>query len=191
MPQTNPHILNPEKWLDDHGDYLFTHARNRVADAETAEDLVQETFLSAWRARESFQGKASEKTWLVSILKNKIVDHYRKTLVKDEDQSGRKEVPLSFFSEDGHWQPEAVGHDWDSLASAHVESSEFFSVFQKCIEQMRGNAKAAFVLKYLDNEESEMICKSLDISPSNFWVIIHRAKLQLRGCLDKNWFNEI
>ena len=56
---------------------------------------------------------------------------------------------------------------------------------------MRGNAKAAFVLKYLDNEESEMICKSLDISPSNFWVIIHRAKLQLRGCLDKNWFNEI
>jgi RNA polymerase sigma-70 factor (ECF subfamily) len=127
---------------------------------------------------------------LVSILRNKIIDYYRKTLVKDENQSGKTETPISYFDTEGNWLPERASSDWDALAEAQLESKEFFSAFYKCVDDLGGRAQAAFTMKYLDQEESEDICKALDISPSNFWVIIHRAKLKMRDCLDKNWFNQ-
>ena len=183
-------LLNPESWIANYGDYLFNYARIRLPDNETAEDVVQETLLSAWRGRKNFKGNSSEKTWLLSILKNKIIDHFRKTLIKGE-QEGRKETPLSFFNTDGTWQPETVGTDWNMLASAELESKEFFAVFQKCVDALTGKGLEAFSLKYLEDLDSENICKALNITPSNFWVIIHRAKLQLRKCLDTNWFNQL
>ena len=112
------HTLNPENWLEKYGDYLYNYAFSRVSDAATAEDIVQETFLSAYKSKENFEGRASEKTWLASILKNKIIDHYRKTLIKDPEQSGKKETPISFFSEDGSWQMDIAGQDWNTEASA-------------------------------------------------------------------------
>jgi RNA polymerase sigma-70 factor (TIGR02943 family) len=184
------HPLEPEKWLDNYGDYLYSFARSRINDAETAEDLVQETLLNAWRSKDRFEGRSTEKTWLTSILRNKIIDHYRKTLVKDDDKPGKKETPLSYFDSEGNWLPEAESNDWDALASAQLESKEFFSAFRKCLGYLNGKAHAAFTMKYLDEEESETICKALDISPSNFWVIIHRAKLKMRDCLDTNWFHQ-
>jgi len=185
------HTLNPDLWLDKYGDYLYNYAISRVSDAETAEDLVQETFLSAFKSKDNFEGRASEKTWLASILKNKVIDHYRKTLIKDPEQSGKKETPMSFFSKDGSWQMDLAGHDWNTEASAALESAEFFKVFHNCVEGIKGKTNAAFTMKYLDEEESEEICKALEISPSNYWVMIHRAKIQLRDCLDKNWFHNI
>ncbi len=98
--------LEPDKWVERFADYLFRYAFSRVNDQTVAEDLVQETFLSAWKARERFEGRSTEKTWLSSILKNKIIDHYRKTLVKSEEISGKKETPISFFSDDGSWMPQ-------------------------------------------------------------------------------------
>ncbi len=184
------HQLDPKNWLDNYGDYLYSFARSRLGDAETAEDLVQETLLNAWRSKDRFEGRSSEKTWLVSILRNKIIDYYRKNLVKGDDQSGKKETPISHFNDDGSWQPEATATNWNALATAQIESKEFFEAFNKCIDGLKGNSHAAFVMKYLDEEESEDICKALEITPSNFWVIIHRAKLKMRDCLDKNWFNQ-
>lgn len=183
--------LKPEKWIDEYGDYLFRHARSRVSEVEVAEDLVQETFLNAYKARHNFEGKASEKTWLVSILKNKIIDHYRKTLIKNPDQQGRKEVPVSFFSADGTWDLDHTGNDWKIDASSELESKEFFQIFNKCVSGIHGKSGEAFVLKYLDGEKSDDICKAMNISPSNYWVLIHRAKLKLRECLDKNWFSNL
>lgn len=185
------HVLHPDLWLDNNGDYLYNYALGRVSDAETAEDLVQETFLSAFKSRDNFEGRASEKTWLASILKNKIIDHYRKTLIADPEQTGKKETPMSFFSKDGNWQMDLAGHDWNTEPSAELESEEFFSVFQHCLDALKGKSNAAFKMKYLDEEEPEDICKALEISSSNYWVLIHRAKLQLRDCLDKNWFMQI
>ena len=101
------------------------------------------------------QGRSSEKTWLVSILRNKIIDYYRKNLVKGDDQSGKKETPISHFNDDGSWQPEATATNWNALATAQIESKEFFEAFNKCIDGLKGNSHAAFVMKYLDEEESE------------------------------------
>ncbi len=185
------HSLNPNKWIDNYADYLYNYAKTRVSEKEVAEDLVQETFLSAYKARENYQGRATEKTWLISILKNKVIDHYRKTLVKDPEISGRKETPISFFSQDGAWDLDHVGTDWRIDASSQLESVEFKEIFKKCVSNLKGKSLAAFQLKYIDFEESEAICKALNISPSNFWVIIHRAKLNLRNCLNKNWFDQI
>lgn len=183
--------LQPDLWIVNYGDYMYNYARQRVADDATAEDLLQETLLSAWKARDRFEGRSSEKTWLLSILKNKIIDHYRKTLTKGEEESGRKEVPMSFFSDDGSWQSGFKSTNWDSTATAQIESKEFFEVFQKCLDALKGKGHTAFTMKYIDEAESDEICKELDISPSNFWVLIHRAKLQLRNCLDTNWFNQL
>lgn len=183
--------INPEKWIDNYGDYLFKFATSRVNEAEIAEDLLQETFLSAYKAKDRFEGRSTEKTWLLSILKNKIIDHYRKTLVKDKEQSGRKEIPISYFSHDGSWQMEHTGTDWNMDGSRELESKEFFMAFQKCVDAIKGKTNLAFTMKYIDEEDSDEICKALEISASNYWVMIHRAKIQLRDCLDKNWFKNI
>ena len=98
---------------------------------------------------------------------------------------------IYFPSKDGNWQMDVAGHDWNTEASAELESEEFFNVFHKCVDGIKGKTNAAFTMKYLDEEESEEICKALEISPSNYWVMIHRAKIQLRDCLDKNWFHNI
>jgi|SRR6185437_119880 len=98
-------ILNPEKWIDNYADYLYSFAYNRVSDEETAKDLVQETFLSALKAREGFKGEASEKTWLVSILKRKIIDLYRKNAAHPQqsfEESDQYKVAYShYFTESG------------------------------------------------------------------------------------------
>ena len=183
--------LHPNNWVDKYADYLFRYALNKVSDYAVAEDLVQETFLSAWKARDKFEGRSSEKTWLSSILKNKIIDYYRKTLVKDENIAGKKETPISFFSDNGNWIPENSGNDWNMDVSAQLDTQEFFEAFNRCVENIKGKGKIAFSLKYLDDEKADYICKELNITPTNYWVIIHRAKLELRRCLDLTWFNKI
>ncbi len=183
--------LEPNSWVDNYADYLYRYAQSRVNDSAVAEDLVQETFLSAWKARERFEGRSSEKTWLSSILKNKIIDYYRKALVKDENISGKKETPISYFSDDGNWMPDERGNDWSMDAGAQLESKEFFEIFKTCVSAIRGKAQMAFALKYVEDEKTEDICKELNITPTNYWVLIHRAKLQLRKCLDQKWFNNI
>lgn len=183
--------LEPDLWVTNYADYLYRYAHSRVNDKAVAEDLVQETFLSAWKARERFEGRSSEKTWLSSILRNKIIDYYRKVLVKDEGISGKKETPISFFSEDGSWMPEETGTDWNLDTGARLESKEFFEIFHGCVDVIKGKSKMAFALKYIDDKKTEDICKELSITPTNYWVLIHRAKLQLRKCLDTKWFNSL
>ena len=187
-------ILQPATWPDLYGTYLVTFAYMRVSDKDLAQDLVQDTFFSALKAKDNFEGKASEKTWLVSILKNKIIDYYRKTGLKDAKGNrmpGKKNGSLENFFEEGQWKEGTRPLRWNMDETHPVETKEFFEVFHKCVGKLKGKGAIAFRMKYIDHEESEDICKALKITPSNYWVLIHRAKLQLRECLDKNWFNEI
>jgi RNA polymerase sigma-70 factor (TIGR02943 family) len=190
---TEREILNPQKWLLLYGDYLFSLAMYRVGHKETSEDLVQETFVSAMRMKETFRGDSSEKTWLVSILKNKIIDYYRKKDVLKDTTSYLKETEDSFsehFFEkgNGHWLGTAAPQEWTTYADSALTENEFYQVLHGCIQKMPPSLISIFTMKFIDDEDSETICKVSNISSSNYWVIIHRAKVLVRSCLEKKWF---
>jgi len=145
--------------------------------------------LAALEKAKRFEGRSSERTWLTAILKNKIIDVYRrkssgllKTTVASSDETD------DFFEEDtGHWkveyQPQPFGLDtFDPLAG-----KEFNTVLQACMKKLPALWLSVFTMKHIDDEETGSICKELNVTASNFWVIIHRAKVNLRACLQKNW----
>ncbi len=187
--------LQPSKWLQLYGDFLFSLALLKTGNKELAEDLVQETFLSAVKAKESFKGKSSEKTWLVAILKNKIVDHYRKKdVLKQADDyltTTEQSFHNSFFNSEeasfGHWTKDTSPLDWKKGADAVVNSKEFYKILQDCIDKLPPRLVPVFLARFIDEEDAEIICKEFDLSSSNYWVLIHRAKVLMRSCLEKNW----
>jgi RNA polymerase sigma-70 factor (ECF subfamily) len=186
-------ILKPINWVNTYGDYLYSLAVIKVSNRETAEDLVQETFLSAFKAKDSFKNESSEKTWLTSILKNKIIDHYRKKdVLKDVNSyisDTDKGFDEHFFNEhNGHWLEESGPLVWNEFADAKVNQNEFNKIVQYCIQKMPAKLIPVFIAKFLEEADSEIICKEFNISSSNYWVIVHRAKVLIRSCLEKNWF---
>ena len=180
--------FNPELWVQKYSDALYAYTIVRVNDSGLAEDLVQETFLSAWKNRASFKGEASEKNWLYTICKNKIIDHYRK---KASSIIRRAEVDTSddYFNEAEHWTKESEPNDWGIDYKQPVETKEFYSILELCKKKLQDMQQSVFVMKFMEGIETDEICKVLNITPSNYWVLIHRAKLQLRSCLEKNWIN--
>ncbi len=188
MPETGK--IAPSSWIDNYADALFNYALVRLSDRETAKDLVQETFLSALRNLESFRGDSSEKTWLFSILKNKIIDYYRKkgsektVSLSDAEETSGLEL---YFDEEGEWKSTAQPADWSESGHDDLRSREFHEILRKCLSKLTAQCRSIFVLKYMDELEFEEICKRLEISTSNYWVIMHRAKLGLRKCIEKNW----
>jgi len=189
--------LDPKNWLPSYGDFLFSFAMLKTGDRMIAEDLVQETFLSAIKAKDSFQGNSSEKTWLAAILKNKIIDHYRKKeILKQADtylSSTNDSFHAAFFSNNednwGHWNKETAPSEWSAQsADAIVNSKEFYKILLYCIEKMPAKLAPVFLARFIDEDDAENICKEFNLSSSNYWVIIHRAKVLVRNCLEKNWF---
>lgn len=186
---------NPAAWVKLYADDLYKFAVTKVSDNGLAQDLVQETFLSALQALEQFRGESSEKTWLMAILKNKITDHFRKfnktaiTISIEEDKTSDSDPHHFFFNEKGHWRKEMAPKAWITEISGQQDQVDFFTILRGCMGKLTSIGKAVFHLKYLEEKESADICKDLSISSSNYWVIIHRAKLQLRACLEKNWFS--
>lgn len=188
--------LEPEKWIERYSDVLFNYTISRINKREVAEDLVQETFFSALKGKDSFLGNASEKTWLISILKRKIIDHYRKKSTQNElsvlDKNSKDDFMNHFFnkeSSEGHWTNNSSPQEWKKDFQTGIESDEFNSILKNCLGKLPEKANAVFTLKNMEDLDSEEICKELQITPSNYWVLMHRAKLQLRECMEKNWFN--
>ncbi len=187
---------NPADWINKHGDYLFSIAMLRVGNRETAEDLLQETFLAAIRGINEFRGDSSERTWLVSILKNKVADYFRKKDVLRETASYLTDTDSAFhqyFFEDdhehyGHWKNGRAPRQWDVQVDPDAMDGELELVLQNCIQTLPERLRSAFTARYIDDEKSENICKELGITPSNYWVLIHRAKVIVRECLGRNWF---
>jgi len=180
----------PAKWIENFSDSLFSYAIVRVSDREIARDLVQETFLSALQNLASFRGDSSEKTWLFTILKNKIIDHYRKSSTDKTVSFSEVEGVFSlddYFDADGEWKESAGPVNWSGGGHDDFHSKEFHEVLQKCLSKLTAQCRAIFTLKYLEELEFEEICKKLLVSTSNYWVIMHRAKLTLRRCIEKNW----
>lgn len=167
---------------------LYRYALPRVNNTEVAKDLVQDTFLAAWRNRENFKGEISEKNWLYTILKNKIIDHFRKASTRLTDSLPGVADEEPYFDEAQHWIPASYPKDWNNDSDAPIIQKEFFDVLRSCKSKLKQLQNTVFTMKYLDGLDSEEICKALNLTASNYWVLIHRAKLQLRACLEKNWF---
>jgi len=196
MPEESKHILEPHRWVERYGDYLFNYAIVRVNDSEIAEDLVQEAFLAGLISRDGFRGDSSERTWLTSILKRKIIDTYRKKYTSKEFSLGEFEQTVldgDFYNGEepmkGHWL-EGKGPNSNSfLPEGELERAELMEYIRLCIENLKPQLAAAFIMKMIDDEDSETICKELGITASNLWVILHRARLKMRDCLEKKWLN--
>lgn len=187
MSENNLHTLNPEKWVDMHSDYLFNYTITRIDTHEVAKDIVQETFLAALKAKQNFRGQAAERTWLISILKRKIIDHYRKI----NSAKGKAEVKVDFYDEGdnkGRWIEERVPQNWNNEAERNIENNELKNVLDDCIESLPEKYRSVFLLKTVQQYETDEICNELGITASNLWVIVHRARHQLRACLETNWF---
>lgn len=187
-------VLDPERWLADHGDYLYHFALNRVRDTAVAEDLVQESLLAALRAAGRYAGRSSERTWLAGILKNKVLDYYRR--------AGRETsfTDLEFYSEDedrtfdnpsfpDHWNGPWAPQPWPEPGAA-LDSEAFWKVFRLCVAKVPERAARVFLLREVDGVPSDEICRTLDITPNNLWVMLHRTRMALRRCLEENWFCE-
>ena len=180
--------LNPNKWIGNYADYLFNYAVVRVNDSDLAKDLVQETFFAGLKSAKNFEGKATERTWLVSILKRKVIDHYRKI----NSNKGKAEVRMNFYEggeNEGSWIEERVPQSWANASEKDIENEELKSQLDSCIAKLPEKYAMVFRMKTIQEFETEEICKELDITASNLWVIIHRARTQLRKCMEDNWFN--
>lgn len=183
-----PHA-NPERWVDDHGDCLFHFALTRVRHREVAEDLVQETLLAAVRTQENFGGRSTERSWLVGILKNKIADHFRKL--------GRETTftDLEFFSdehsgkfENEFWIHELGPQEWKPEGEEAMKREEFWEHLHRCLGRLPSRIASVFVMREVDDVPAKDVCATLAISDSNLWVMLHRARMALRQCLEDNYF---
>jgi len=182
------HTLAPDLWVDNYADYLYNFTMGRINNESLSKDLVQETFLAGLKSAKNFQGKASEKTWLTSILKRKIIDHYRKI----NSIKGKAEIKMNFYQDgesEGDWLEERVPQSWKNQTEADIENIELQDQIDKCINNLPEKYALAFRMKSVLGYETEDICNELDITSSNLWVLLYRARTQLRACLDSNWFN--
>ncbi|WP_126652238.1 sigma-70 family RNA polymerase sigma factor [Chryseobacterium aureum] len=186
--------LAPEQWIDTYADFLYAYTIMRVSSKEDAEDIVQETFLAAYKNVGNFENRSSVKTWLTSILKNKIIDHYRKKSNSNnqsyDDYLDETEESFenSFFNENkyGRWKQD-INKNYISESTDHyILSKEFYTIMDLCLQKLPPKLKPLFVAKYMMDEDAEKICKDFNITPSNYWVLLFRAKTLLRSCLEKN-----
>lgn len=190
-------LSDPERWVEEHGDYLFKYALMRLRDAARAEDMVQETFLAALKGGKSFAGRSAEKTWLVGILKNKICDYFRKasreTSFTDLNfyEGDEAEQFVSDGVSKGGWIHERAPVEWSPNPGAGLDNQLFWKTFEACAAKLPKNISTAFTLREIDDIGTAEICRMLNISENNLWVMLHRARMALRRCLETNWFGKL
>lgn len=184
----NP-LSDPRFWPERYGDVLYRHAYFRLRDEMLAEELVQETFLAALKARQSFAGRASEKTWLIGILKHKIVDHLRKAAreqAQDPVLQTLEEDPDERFNGKGFWRSDVKR--WSNPDDA-LEQQQFWATLERCIQRLPGRLATLFILREVDGLDSDAICKEMALSSTNnLWTMLSRMRGRLRQCLDQHWF---
>jgi RNA polymerase sigma-70 factor (ECF subfamily) len=186
--------IDPAAWVDEHGDYLFRYAIVRLRDEALAEDAVQETLLSAIQAIKSYGGKSTERTWLVGILKHKIIDHFRKhsrEVPLEPSDTDLSEFDPLFERDDefkNHWNDYLSPRIWRRSPDEALQENEFFGVLQNCMGKLPERVASVFALREMNGLDTDEICEILSLSSSNFWVMMHRARMALRRCIEINWF---
>ncbi len=174
-------------WVEQHGDYLFNFAIGQIRDSAVAEDLVQDTFLAALKNRERFGGRCSERTWLTGILRHKIYDHLRRVC---RERAVRAETPNNpdtnaDWSESLLWAHEVA--DECQSASRRLELAEFRSNLEAALGQLPPRIAQVFRMYEVEERPNRDVCRELNITESNLWVMLHRARKQLRQQLAGWW----
>jgi RNA polymerase sigma-70 factor (ECF subfamily) len=181
----------PEAWVDRYGDALYRYALLRLRSADLAADVVQDTFLEAFRVRHSFESRSTERTWLFGILRHKIIDQLRKRSregeVPDDRSAAHRADDASPFDRRGHWK--ITPASWAGDPSRVIETREFWDAFSDCLAELPHGLADAFFLRELDELDSDEVQRILQISPANFWKRLHRARMLLRQCLESRWFD--
>lgn len=178
--------LNPNNWIDLYADYLFNYTITRINDRDIAQDLVQDTFLAGLKSMKNFKGEASERTWLISILKRKIIDYYRKI----NSNKGKAEVRITYndAESEGDWLEERVADPYDQNAEDSMQNSELGDAIYNCLDKLPSKQADVFKMKTILGYDTDVICNELNITASNLWVIIHRARTAMASCLKESWF---
>ncbi len=181
--------LDLDKMLEDHGDYLFRFSLMKLKDTAMAEDMVQDTFLSAMMAGDGFSSRASVRTWLTAIMKNKLIDHWRaqgkEVSVADLMEGSDEDASVDdFFDMAGRWadMPNAYP-DPDSA----LENKQFWAIFRNCLSRLKPQQAEVFLAKEVHGMSNEEICESQSLNANNVWVLMHRARVSLGKCLELHW----
>lgn len=180
-----------DKWLEEHWDALYRYALTRIRDEALAEDLVQETLLAAFKNHDQFEQRSAPKTWLIGILKHKIIDAIRKASREAPLASAETQIEdtLSddYFDNKQHWQ---INIESWSAPDKSLEQQQFWDVLEGCVDQLPPRMAQIFILRELDGLSSEEICKVANLSSTNnLWVNLSRIRMRMRECLDSRWFS--
>ena len=194
MPNTKKNLkdnlkdIDPASWVDNFGDDLYRFALSKLRNESQAEDFVQETFMTAFKKLDTFEGRSSIKTWLFTIIKNKIIDYYRSSRYKLQDSNNatlEETLEINNFNQFGIWKTYVT--DWASDPLLSLENKDFQKALLKCIDKLPKKHQKAFTMRFIEELETETICKALGITSSNYWMILYRSRMALRDCLEKNW----
>lgn len=172
---------------------LLRFARLQLRDTASAEDAVQDALLAVLASGESFANRSSLKTWVFTILRNKVVDIIRSrsrevaaSSLGDDSESDTSLID-TLFDERGHWHGETAPQRWQDPEDS-LEQSQFWAIFEACLNHLPEKTARIFSMRELLGLETDEICKETGISTSNCWVVLHRARLALRTCLEQRWF---
>ena len=178
-------------WFNTYSDDLFRWAYHKTSSKEIAEDLVQETFFSAVKGFDGFKKDSQPKTWLFAILNNKIIDYYRKRAKSSAlDSVGAEQKFInqtnSYFDSHQNWIVTGNEVAWEEEEHL-LDNNEFNKTLDQCVGKLPDNWRLAMVSKYLSDKTTDQICQEMNVTVSNYWQIVHRAKLMLKKCIDHNW----
>ena len=182
------HLWQDAQFIDQLRQRMFSFAKLQIGDEHLAEDAVHEAFAAALKNSESFAGQALFQTWVFAILKHKISDVLRakgRTLsLADEDNDDSE---TRFFAENGHWKQQMRPTEWHGAEQAAL-SNEFWDVFTLCLDNLPADQARVFMMREFIEMECSQICTNTGMSLSNVYVLLHRARLKLRNCLQRRWF---
>ncbi len=183
--------IDCNQWVDRYGNAMFRYTLLRVRDETHDEEVVQNTFLAALQSKHSIAGLSSEKTWLFGILKHKILDHFREVkknrtyeLQLDVDQDPCDQD----FDGKGHWQTLPVR--WEFNPEKSAENQQLSQILLKCLKTLSEKFQDLFVLREIEGLSSKEICRELDITPNNLWVMLHRTRNQMKKCMEVHWLEK-
>ncbi len=182
-------IMPIESQLAEHRGYLLRFARLQLRNDAWAEDAVSETLLAALSKPQSFGNRSQLKTWLVGILKHKVIDilrqRKREVSLQDDEGDGHEELDALMFKVDGHFNSRPA--EWGN-PEQELNSRQFFAVLEACADKLPATMGRVFLMREWLELDSNEICKELQLTPTNLYVQLHRARLRLRECLEINWF---
>lgn len=185
--------LQDDVFLQDLRKQMLRFTIVQLSDSHLADDVVQEALMGALKGAQAFRGQAAIKTWVFAILKNKIADalrqkhrHEQARVLLQEDEE--LEDFSTAFRPNGHWQPDARPTSWGNPEEA-LDQRQFWTVFEFCLDHLPNQQGRAFMMREFVELSTQEICQELGITLTNLNVLLHRARMRLRECLNIKWFN--